>query len=64
MTTAIGSGSATPGDAQPVVASHLIGAICEIGLNSGPLNLVSKDMLRDFNRILSEVAERPEFTGR
>ena len=58
MTTATGSGSATPG--PPFVTSHLVGAIAEIGLNSGPLNLVNKEMLRDLNRILGEVAERPE----
>ena len=60
MTTVIDNGSATPGDAQPFATLHLVGAIAEIGLNSGPLNLVNKEMLRDFNRILGEVEQRPE----
>ncbi len=60
MTTVIDNGSATPGDAQPFVTLRLVGAIAELGLNSGPLNLVNKGMLRDLNRILGEVAERPE----
>ncbi|TMH17487.1 MAG: enoyl-CoA hydratase/isomerase family protein, partial [Betaproteobacteria bacterium] len=60
MTTVIDNGSATPGAAQPFVTLRLVGAIAELGLNSGPLNLVNKEMLRDFNRILGEVAERPE----
>jgi enoyl-CoA hydratase/carnithine racemase len=60
MTKAIGSGGTPRGDAQPLVTSHRAGAIAEIGLNSGPLNLVNKEMLHDFNRILGEVAERSE----
>ncbi len=60
MTTAIGRGSAAPGDSQPLVTFHLVGAIAEVGLNSGPLNLVNKNLLHDLNRILGEVAERPE----
>jgi len=60
MATVIDNGSATPGDAQPFVTLRLVGAIAELGLNSCPLNLVNKEMLRDFNRILGEVTERPE----
>ena len=60
MTTVIDSEGATPGDAQPFARLHVAGAIAEIGLNSGPLNLVNKEMLHDFNRILGEIAERPE----
>lgn len=60
MTNAVDGGSATPGDAQRPVTLDLIGAIAEVGLNSGPLNLVNKAMLRAFNRVLGEVAGRPE----
>lgn len=60
MTTVIDSKGATPGDAQPFAILHVAGAIAEIGLNNGPLNLVNKEMLHDFNHILGEITERPE----
>jgi len=47
-----------PGFAEPPhlasVAFH--GAVAEIALNSGPLNLVTRELLRQLNRVLSAVA--------
>jgi enoyl-CoA hydratase len=60
MTTVTDSERAMPGDAQPFAILHIAAAIAEIGLNSGPLNLVNNEMLHDLNRILGEIAERPE----
>jgi enoyl-CoA hydratase/carnithine racemase len=34
--------------------------IAELGLNNGPLNLVTRDLLRAFNRALADAAARPE----
>jgi len=47
-------------DAASSVSLRVDGTIAEIALASGPLNLVNKEMLRDFNRILGEVEQRPE----
>jgi enoyl-CoA hydratase len=60
MTTAIRSEDTTLGDAEPLVRSRLVGTIVEIGLNSGPLNLVNKEMLHDFNRILADAGGNHE----
>src|SRR5262249_12393280 len=45
---------------QPLVTLHFDGSVAEIGLNSGSLNLVTKEMLRALNRALSDVGGRPE----
>src|SRR5688572_135259 len=42
------------------VALHYGDAIAEIGFDSGPLNLVTRAMLRAFNVALAEVAARPD----
>jgi enoyl-CoA hydratase len=36
------------------------GAVAEVGLDSGPLNLVNKEMLRALNRVLADVAARAD----
>lgn len=59
MTSAIDSGSASSRDAETFVTLRFIGTIAEIGLNSGAINLVNKEMLRDFNRVLAEVEAKP-----
>lgn len=51
--------SASSGDAPPSVMLRLADSIAEIALNSGPLNLVDKAMLRAFNQVLGEVAALP-----
>jgi len=51
--------SATVDDANLVLLTYE-GAIAELGLDSGPLNLVNKQMLRALNRALIEVAGRLE----
>lgn len=48
------------GDAQSSVMLRFDGAIAEIGLDSGPLNVVTQPMLRSFNRALEGVAARDE----
>ena len=59
MSQAIDSGAAATGGSPPLVTLRL-GAIAEIGLANGPLNLVSKEMLGDLNRALGEIARRPD----
>ena len=46
-------------EAPPVVAKT-DGAIAEIGLNNGPLNLVTRELLRAFSAILTDLAARNE----
>jgi len=46
---------AAPDDAASCVSLHFNGAIAEIALDSGPLNLVNKALLRGLNSALSEV---------
>lgn len=61
MTTkAVHRSADVPDDAQSFVTLHFNGAIAEIGLDSGPLNLVNKQMLRTFNRALTDVTTRSE----
>ena len=50
-----GSGRSNGGTAQSVDVDFN-GAIAEIGLHGGPINLVTKDLLRAFNAALGEVA--------
>jgi enoyl-CoA hydratase len=40
----------------PPVSLRIVGAIAEIGLAAGPLNLVTRDLLRTLNRALDDVA--------
>jgi enoyl-CoA hydratase/carnithine racemase len=53
------AGAATSG-ASSFVTLATSGAVAEIGLDSGPLNLVNKEMLRAFNRVLGDVAARAD----
>src|SRR6188474_684313 len=55
-----GSANAVSSDAGSAVSLRIDGAIAEIGLDSGPINLVTREMLRSFNRALDEVVARPE----
>lgn len=53
--------SSTPMSAtERLVTLSYDGAIAELGLDSGPINLVNKELLRAFNRALIEVAARHE----
>lgn len=54
-----GSGKANGGTSQ-LVAVDFNGAVAEIGLHGGPINLVTKALLRAFNAALGEVATKPE----
>ena len=45
---------------QALVTLQVNGAIAEIGLNNGPINLVTQEMLRSFNQALNEVTARPD----
>lgn len=53
-----GSGKANGGTSQPVAVDFHV-AIAEIGLHGGPINLVTKELLRAFNAALGEVAAEP-----
>jgi enoyl-CoA hydratase/carnithine racemase len=51
---------AVTSDARSLVTLRFDGAIAEIGIDSGPLNLVNKEMLQSLDRALGEVAARPD----
>lgn len=48
----------TIAEAGSPVALQVDGAVAEIGLSGGPLNLVTRELLRALNRALVEVAQR------
>jgi len=50
----------TPSDKRSTVALRYRNAIAEIGLDSGPLNLVTRTMLRALDTALGEVAAKPD----
>ena len=52
--------SVTGGDGHRLVTLEINAAIAEMGLDSGPINLVTKAMLRALNRVLSEVTTRAD----
>jgi enoyl-CoA hydratase/carnithine racemase len=58
--TDTGNSIAGSRDADATVTLQYAGALAEIGLNSGPLNLVTKTMLRAFNRAIGDVAGRDD----
>lgn len=60
MTSTAASSIATPGDRQPLVAATFAGAIAEVAIRNGSLNLVTREMLRAFNGALVEVAANTE----
>jgi enoyl-CoA hydratase len=60
MTTRVPNEAAEQAVAQRLVTLSLDGAIAEIALAHGPLNLVVKDMLRALNAALIDVAARAE----
>jgi enoyl-CoA hydratase/carnithine racemase len=60
MTTGGARNDAASGDANPLVTTACNGPIAEIGLDNGPLNLVTRELLRAFNDALTEVAARAE----
>jgi enoyl-CoA hydratase/carnithine racemase len=43
-----------------MIDTRIDGAIAELGLNAGPLNLVTKDVLRALNEALAEVESRDD----
>jgi enoyl-CoA hydratase len=47
-------------EASPLVLLRVDGAIAEIALASGPLNLVTRDMLRTLNRVLDDLGGRAD----
>jgi enoyl-CoA hydratase len=48
------------GDSRPLVSVAFNGMIAEVAIDNGPINLVTREMLRAFNGILTEVAAHPE----
>ncbi len=52
-----GAGSeASQGNSRSLVTVAFHGMIAEVAINSGPINLVNKEMLRAFNGVLADVA--------
>src|SRR5215470_12118525 len=60
MTTANAGSRAAPRDPQPLLGVQIAGAIAEIGFNNPPLNIVTKEMLRELDRALREIGENPD----
>ena len=60
VTAQDGKSGKTNGGAHRPVTLDFDGAIAEIGLHGGPINLVTKELLRAFNLALGEVAARPD----
>ncbi|MEO8133504.1 MAG: enoyl-CoA hydratase-related protein [Betaproteobacteria bacterium] len=50
----------SPADANAPVSVAVAGTIAEVGINSGPLNLVNKELLRALNDALSALAARTD----
>ena len=48
------------GDSRPLVSVAFNGMIAEVVIDNGPLNFVTREMLRAFNGILTEVATHAE----
>jgi len=48
------------GDSRPLVSVAFNGMIAEVAINNGPINLVTKEMLRAFNGVLTELAPSTE----
>jgi enoyl-CoA hydratase/carnithine racemase len=44
------------GDSRPLVSVAFNGMIAEVAINNGPINLVTREMLRAFNDVLTELA--------
>ena len=56
MTTPDAGSVMTTEDPRPLVAVVFNGTIAEVRSTTAPINLVTRDMLRAFNRSLTEVA--------
>ena len=54
------AGARTSADATPLVVSTLDGAVAEVALNHGPLNLVTKPLLRALNDALASLEVRDD----
>lgn len=50
----------TARDGDPLVTQAYVGAVAELGLNGGRLNLVTRDLLRALNDALTAVAEQAD----
>jgi enoyl-CoA hydratase/carnithine racemase len=57
--TTISEGDLPRDEGASGVSLHVADTVAEIGLQSGPLNLVNNALLRSFNRALTDVASRP-----
>lgn len=60
MQTSTPGGTNDHDDGTGSVSVAYTGSIVEIGLDNGPLNLVTRSMLRALNRVLGEVATRDD----
>ena len=60
MTTSEASNATSREDSRPLVSVAFNGMIAEVAIDNGPINLVTKAMLRALNGVLIEVAARTE----
>ena len=60
MTTSDVSSVTSQEGSRPLVSLAVNGMIAEVAINNGPINLVTKPMLRAFNSVLIEVAASAE----
>jgi enoyl-CoA hydratase/carnithine racemase len=55
-----GAEDSSLGDSKPLVAVVFNGLIAEVAISNGPINLVTSDMLRALNGVLTDVAANAE----
>jgi enoyl-CoA hydratase/carnithine racemase len=60
MTTSGASSDTSQGVARPLVSVAFNGLIAEVAITNGPINLVTRDMLRALNAVLTEAAANAE----
>jgi len=60
MSTKAGHASGGKPEVPACVILDTKGHLAEVGLASGPLNLVNRELLRELNRVLGDVAGRPD----
>ena len=60
MTTELTPSTAAQADPGALVSATWFGRVVEVGLHSGPINLVNKQLLRDLNGVLNKVIDHAD----
>lgn len=60
MKNSIAAGNPAQGIASALVTASFNGTVAEVEINNGPINLVTKEMLRALNDILADIAKRDD----